>query len=226
MNNELDFKFAEPRSIPVIMLLDTSGSMANGNIDVLNSSVKEMLDEFAKQYDNNVVIQVAIYTFGPDAKQFLPLMDATEAKGMFKPMEASGMTPLGGAINLAKSGLIEDKELISSRCYRPTVILVSDGMPNDDWRTALNNFCSNGRSSKCYRMAMGINVPADSPAYKVLETFTGDQKLVFSAEDAATIRKFFKFVTFSTIQRSMSATPNIIQTNSFEEFVDDDDFDF
>jgi len=227
MSEELNFKFQEPRSIPVILLLDTSGSMAgNGNIDVLNASVKEMLDDFAKQYDNNVAIQVAIYTFGPDAKQFLPLMHASDAKQMYKPMEADGGTPLGGALSLAKEGLIENKDMISSRCYRPTVILVSDGMPNDNWQPALEAFCSGGRSSKCYRMAMGIGVPKDTTAHKVLETFTGDPKLVFTAEEATTIRKFFKYVTFSTIQRSTSATPNVIQQKSFEELVDDDDFNF
>ena len=106
MNDEMNFKCQEARNVPVILMLDTSGSMsANGNIDVLNAAVKEMLDDFAKQSDNNVSIKVAIYTFGPDVKEYLPLSTADEAKAKFQPMDANGeelykfeSTVVGGAI--------------------------------------------------------------------------------------------------------------------------------
>ena len=48
------------------------------------------------------------------------------------PLLASGRTPMGQAFDLARS-LLEDKLLIPSRAYRPVVILVSDGLPTDDW---------------------------------------------------------------------------------------------
>lgn len=225
MDNELNFKYQEPRSIPVILLLDTSGSMnTNGNIHVLNAAVKEMLSDFAKQEDSNVDIKVAIYSFGPNAKQLLPLTSAMEAKNLYTDMEAAGGTPLGGALRLAKDGLIEDKNKIPSRCYRPTVVLVSDGMPNDDWESALEDFCSSGRSSKCYRMAMGIGMPKGVSTYEMLVKFTGDEENVFSAEEATTIRKFFRFVTLSTIQRSTSATPNVVPPLEIEDDDNDDDY--
>ncbi len=225
MDNEMNFKYQEPRSIPVIFLLDTSGSMdTNGNIHVLNAAVKEMLSDFAKQEDSNVDIRVAIYSFGPDVKQILPLTPAAEAKELYADMGAAGNTPLGGALRLAKNSLIEDKDKISSRCYRPTVVLVSDGMPNDDWEAALEDFCSSGRSSKCYRMAMGIGVRKGDPAYEVLVKFTGDEENVFSAEEATTIRKFFRFVTLSTIQRSASVSPNVVPPMEIEDDEDDEDY--
>lgn len=227
MNNEQSFKFQEPRSIPVILLLDTSGSMsANGNIDVMNSSVKEMLKDFASQNDNNVAIKVAIYTFGPDARQILPLTNAVDALEKYQNLSANGGTPLGGALTLAKNGLIEDKEQITSRSYRPTVILVSDGMPNDNWEQPLQTFCNEGRSSKCYRMALAIGSEKGTPTYEMLTTFTGDEKVVFSADESATIKKFFKFVTISTISRTVSSNPNVIVDKTIEEMEDEDDLQF
>ena len=224
MQDELSFKYGEARSLPVILLLDTSGSMsASGNINTLNSAVREMLQDFADQDDNNISIQVAIYTFGPDAKQFLPLTPAGEAIEHYQDMPANGMTPLGGALNKAKQELIERKDILSSRAYRPTVILVSDGMPNDAWEPALEAFVGEGRSSKCYRMAMGIGVGEGTPAYQVLERFVSDKEQVFSASQSKQIKNFFKYVTISTISRTHSTNPNIIPVapNPFDD--DDDD---
>jgi uncharacterized protein YegL len=57
--------------------------------------------------------------------------------------------------------MIEDKDVVPSRAYRPTVVLVSDGGPNDAWEKPLNAFISDGRSAKCDRMAMAIGADAD-----------------------------------------------------------------
>ena len=85
MSETLDFKFSEAKSLPVILLLDTSGSMENsGNINVLNSAVLEMLRDFAEQNSGNVAIKVAIFTFGGDARQFLPLTSAKQALEEFE----------------------------------------------------------------------------------------------------------------------------------------------
>ena len=41
------------------------------------------------------------------------------------------MTPMGTALKMAKD-MIDDKQETPSRIYRPAVVLVSDGAPNDD----------------------------------------------------------------------------------------------
>lgn len=226
MSQTLSFKFSEPKSLPVILLLDTSGSMAtNGNIDVLNFAVRDMLQDFASQDTGNAVIKVAVYTFGPDAKQVMPLMPAKEAAEKYTDLPASGMTPLGGALNLVKNGVIEDKTVISSRDYRPMVVLVSDGAPNDDWRTALKSFTEEGRTSKCFRVAMGIgSLPPEARC--MLEKFVSDKELVFTANDSKDIKKFFKFVSMSTISRSVSSNPNkvdgIVSVAQVYDDLDDD----
>lgn len=222
---DLGFKFQDPRCVPVILLLDTSKSMQNNDkIGVLNAATKEMLSTFALQDDNNVVIKVAIYTFGPDVKQILPLTAASDAVYSFHDMEAHGGTLLAGALRMVKANLIEDRSKITSRDYRPQVILVSDGMPGDDWKKAIDEFCNSGRSSKCLRMAMGIGVAKDTAPYAVLSTFTGSEKTVFSAKDSKSIRNFFKYVTMTTIQKSMGYAHEVNEKE--KEIQDEDDLIF
>jgi uncharacterized protein YegL len=130
---------------------------------------------------------------------------------MLEQLGATGGTPMGGAVLLAKE-LSEDKNRTPSRAYRPLVVLVSDGAPTDDWQSPLKDFVASGRSSKCDRMAMGIGEDAfREPAKSMLETFVqGTKNEVFHAEQASEIDQFFKFVTMSTVARSRSVDPNVV----------------
>ena len=224
MDNNQGFKFKEARSLPVILLLDTSGSMsANGNIDVLNSAVREMLADFSSQHNNEVSIDVAIYAFGPEAKQIIPFKKAAYALEEYEDMEACGGTPLGETLTLVKETLIEDKNALPSRSYRPMIVLVSDGMPNDEWESPLQAFCETGRSSKCFRMSLSIGNEKGTEAYEMLRKFASNSEMVFTADSASTIKRFFKFVTISTVGRSQSLNPNEIIAKKVEEIYDEDD---
>ena len=134
------------------------------------------------------------------------------------------MTPLGTALRMAKD-MIEDKNETPSKIYRPAVVLVSDGQPNDEWRTPLDNFVNNGRSSKCQRFAVAIGNDVDMA---VLEKFTGDVKSIFNADNANDIEKAFKTISMSVSVRAKSQSSNstpisIIQ--NFDKSIDNDDDD-
>lgn len=203
-------KFTVPaaKPLPVILLLDVSGSMQrNDNIGALNKAVTDMIASFSDQTKREVEIQVAAITFGAEVKLHLPYTSAREISWM--PLTANGMTPLSTALEMAKA-MVEDKSVTPSRAYRPAVVLVSDGAPvpaEQPWREALKAFVSEGRSAKCERMALGIGSEADE---SVLQAFVDgtDNAKVFHAEDAAGIADFFKFVTMSVTTRSKSINPN------------------
>ncbi|MEL3908220.1 MAG: VWA domain-containing protein [Treponemataceae bacterium] len=198
------FTVEKARPIPVILLLDGSSSMSGEKIETLNSAVNTMIESFKDETTREVEIQVAIITFGPNGVNLaLPLTPAKKISSM--DLEAYGNTPMGGALSMAKA-MIEDKKIIPSKGYRPTVVLISDGMPNDSWERPMNDFISSGRSSKCDRMAMAIGTSKDDP---VLNKFlAGTENQVFLASDAADIHKFFQMVTMSVSVRSRSANPN------------------
>lgn len=207
----------EARALPVILLLDTSGSMGNNNrIDTLNDAVNRMISTFNADSDSDVVIKTAIITFGGTSASIYKEFGKNDAEAKVN-LQAEGMTPLGSALKLAKEKIIEDKSIISSRDYRPTVILVSDGEPNDEWKTALDDFINNGRSSKCFRWALSICVDKKSEAYRMLTKFVSNEEYLFDSSSSADLYKFFQKVTVSTVARTKSTNPNIASTPAEEE---------
>lgn len=197
------FTVTKSRPIPVILLLDGSGSMNGEKIATLNKAVNEMIDSFKGESQKEVEIQVAVITFGGDVKLSLPLTPAVDISN--PELQANGGTPMGAALAMAKA-MIEDKETIPSKGYRPTVVLVSDGLPNDSWQGPMQEFIASGRSSKCDRMAMAIG---NDGGEEVLKMFLkGTENQLFHAGDASSIPQFFRQVTMSVSMRSKSADPN------------------
>lgn len=200
-----EFTVASARPLPVILMADVSGSMAaDGKITALNSAVAEMQAAFAEEDDAQAEIHMAVVTFGGTAALHLPLAPASEVR--WAPMQADGMTPLGAALDIV-TDLIEDRERVPSRAYRPTVVLVSDGLPNDEWQGPLARFHQSERAAKAQRFALGIGADAD---HDMLRTFLGDpENRVFEAHEARDVRKFFRWVTMSVTARSRSGQPNL-----------------
>ena len=199
-----DFTVNKPRPLPVIILADVSGSMASeGKIDALNSAVAEMQAAFAEEDDGRAEIHLAVATFGGTAAIHVPLTPAGDVQ--WTPMQASGRTPMGAALDIV-TDLIEDRDRVPSRAYRPTVVLVSDGLPNDEWQESLKRLLGSERTAKAQRFALGIGADAD---HQVLRAFLDDPEgRVFEAHEAREIRKFFQWVTMSVTSRSRSGQPN------------------
>ena len=200
------YTVAKARPLPVILLLDRSGSMSGEKINTLNSAVNEMISSFKTAGQGEVDINLGVISFGDGGATYdLPLQSVVDITGIA--LQANGGTPMGMALKMAKD-LLEDKEVIPSKGYRPAVVLVSDGAPNDGWEQPMSDFISGGRSSKCERFAMAIGTDQNDP---VLNKFlSGTENKVFLASDASKIRDFFKFVTMSVSVRSRSQNPNAL----------------
>ena len=220
MSKLSEFTMSTARPLPVIVLADVSGSMAvNGKIDTLNEAVGEMIAAFAEEEDSRAEIHVAVVTFGSEgARVHKPLGPSVDVE--WEPMSAAGHTPMGEAFALAQQ-MIEDKKLIPSRAYLATIVLVSDGVPTDDWQTPLASLLQSERATKAVRFAMGIGEDADR---STLQAFLADDnQRVFDAHEAREVKKFFRWVTMSVTTRSRSASPN---SPVVVEPTDLDDFDF
>lgn len=242
------FTVQKAKPLPVFLLLDVSGSMnevvdpenvrrtgrtlvsdgqtwelvegGTTKIQILNEAVRRMIEELASEEKTETEFLVSIIVFGDAATQHLPPTPASSVK--WADMTADGCTAMGAAFTLVK-GLIEDKKVVPSRAYRPTVVLVSDGEPTDAWKQPLESLISEGRSSKCFFMAMGIG---ENPGMLVLERFISNTPVlaevngaaipntVFRATDADKMHEFFRKVTMSVTMRSKSANPNAVPTSA------------
>ena len=210
------------RPLPIFLLLDCSGSMSGEKINTLNQAVKDMIEDFKGERLSDVNLKICVITFGNTAKVHTELSSLKDLN--FVDLVATGMTPLGGALNLASS-IINDKEKVPSKGYRPVVVLVSDGRPNDAWESALNDFITGKRTSKCEKWALGIGQDADKD---MLEKFLNDpEKKVYDASVAKEITKFFKLVTLSTVARSKSVDPNqVVNLEELEDIFNKENPDF
>ncbi|MEY1273641.1 vWA domain-containing protein [Proteus mirabilis] len=200
-------KFTTPaaKPLPVVLLLDVSSSMSGDKIENLNKAVEDMLDTFAQEEKMETEILVSVITFGNQVELQVPYTKASQVQ--WQGLQANGMTPMGTALKMAKA-MIEDKETTPSRAYRPTIVLVSDGQPNDSWEKPLEDFISEGRSSKCDRMAMAIGRDADETVMK--RFIEGTPHDLFYAENAGQLHEFFQRVTMSVTMRTQSKNPNVV----------------
>jgi uncharacterized protein YegL len=230
------FTTSKAKPLPVILLLDVSASMSEvvdgsfkrtgqtvfkdgktwelveggtTRIQLLNEAVRKMLVTLAREESMGTEFLVSIITFGADTR--LQLSPTKASIVSWTDLATDGETPLGSALALAKE-LIEDKERIPSRAWRPTVILVSDGKPTDLWEEALAKFITLGRSSKCDRMAMAIGAEADMAMLGKFIAGTGHE--LFQANQAENVQEFFKRVTMSVVSRTHSQNPNLVPSDS------------
>jgi uncharacterized protein YegL len=217
MASRKEFTTQSARPLPVILLADVSGSMeADGKIQALNHAVREMISSFQGEDDLRAEIQLAVIAFGDNtAKVHLPLAHASQST--WTDMPASGSTPMGAAFQQALT-MLEDRATIPSRAYRPTLVLLSDGQPNDEWKAPLDALLKSERGAKAFRMALAIGSDADT---SVLQAFLANPEAkVLRAEDARQIRTVLRFVTMTVMRRSRSATPNAIAPLSPDDDLD------
>ena len=108
------FTAAKAKPLPVILLLDVSGSMGGEKIRNLNDAVRDMLEGFRDTENSETEIWVAIITFGDQVKLHQKLVSAGQIQ--WQDLSAGGSTPLGVALQMAKA-MIEDKDIVPSRAY-------------------------------------------------------------------------------------------------------------
>ncbi len=145
----------EPRC-PLLLLLDTSGSMAGSPIAELNAGVSTLKDDLIEDELATKRVEVAVITFGP-----VEMVQDFTTVANFHPSEfkASGATPIGEAINQGLD-LLETRKAIYRQngiaYYRPWVMLITDGAPTDHWKSAAARV-KEGEAAKAFSFfAIGV----------------------------------------------------------------------
>ncbi|MCX7735048.1 MAG: VWA domain-containing protein, partial [bacterium] len=117
---------------PVLLLLDTSGSMSGEKIQQLNEGIKIFKKQVQEDDIASKRVDVAVIAFDSNVKvihEFSSIED-------FEPqeLEASGSTNMGEAI-LTGIDLVEKRKNQYKQkgidYYRPWIVLITDGAPTD-----------------------------------------------------------------------------------------------
>ena len=139
----------------------------------------------------------------------------------------------GAIISSTFDKIIEDKEIVKSKDFQPTIVLLSDGCPTDyegkeydslenylNWEP-IKLFHEAPRCAKCMRIAMSVDEATD---LNMLRAFLNNETEPMQATNANDIAKMFKWVTMSTINRMSSTDPDNVQSFlKFDSDAEDDD---
>src|SRR4029079_8785998 len=136
----------EPRC-PVVLLLDTSGSMHGQPIGELNERLRAFKEAIQADRLAALRVEVAIVPFGGSVKPIDVRADTSTAFDPAQPfvivdgfdppiLTANGDTPMGAAVRQGLQLLRDRKEIYKANSvdyFRPWMFLITDGKPTDDW---------------------------------------------------------------------------------------------
>ena len=201
-NLSLDTNNPAPRC-PVVLLLDTSGSMWGNAINELNAGLKQFIQETANDEAASMSVELEVITFDSEANVVIPFTPISDVERDPSPLIANGMTAMGAGLALAYKDLQERRKLyrdngISS--YKPWVILMTDGGPNDEWQESARKMRELGEKGKIQYIGLEIGDSVDhSTMLSILPANPGPVKL-----KGLRFKQFFKWLTDSLSSVSAS----------------------
>ena len=202
-NNTLDVTNPAPRC-PVVLLLDTSSSMAGAPIDELNQGVRQFLEETRNDEAASMSVELEVITFDDRATRAIPFSPIANVR-VPAPFRADGWTHMGAALRMATADLKARRELyrrtgVSS--YRPWVVLMTDGEPNDKWQDAAREMREMGERGCIQYIGIEIGRQANHRTLcRILPSNPGPVRL-----QGLKFKQFFRWLTDSL--RSVSrSTP-------------------
>lgn len=157
MSLEIEFaKNPEPRC-PVVLLLDTSGSMSGQPIDELNAGLVTFKQAVQQDTTALLRVEVAIITFNSSANL---VQDFVTVDQFYPPqLTTSGTTSMGEGIELALNEVESRKATYKSngiQYYQPWVFLITDGAPNPGWEGAARRVRQADTERKISFYAVGV----------------------------------------------------------------------
>ena len=144
--------------LPAILLLDTSGSMQGDPINSLNEGVRQFVRETKEK--NNGTVELEIISFNDVVQVELPFqsLDLIDESNL-PVLTAAGMTHMGEALALARHEMRARREFYKSQgfgAYRPWIVLMTDGEPNDAWEEAAKKMLETSEKHKYQFFGVGI----------------------------------------------------------------------
>jgi uncharacterized protein YegL len=144
--------------IPVVLIIDTSASMSGEPINALNQGLIQFQQELNKDNLVSMRIEVAVITFNSSVNIVQDFVTVNQFKS--PRLSASGATETGKAIEVALN-LIEDRQVVyknsSIQYYRPWLLLITDGMPTDNWRNSAKRVRRLAANKKINFFAVGVD---------------------------------------------------------------------
>lgn len=206
-----DFIDNSATRVPICICVDASLSMElNGGIKHVNAGIEQFIQKAASNIYSSDAVELCLIVFGPDiVKTVIDFTNVTtiQENDMFKPIKASGGSPLGTAVELAVKKITERHEMYESygiACYTPWLIIMSDGEADDGYK--VNEIANdviemqkphNGKKPRLKVKCIGMGTGEEN---KDLQKFSLDGTV--KKWDALQIESFFNYLSESATQIS------------------------
>lgn len=201
----------EPRC-PVVLLLDTSGSMSGKPLQEVNQGLQLLSNDLRQDHLASLRVELAVVTCGGEVSALRSTQgrteriptDATQAFMTADQFEAptltaSGDTPLGQAARDALQLLRDRKAIYRTQgvdYFRPWLFIMTDGQPTDrDWETAAEELRAEEQRKGVLVFAVGV----EGANLNALSKFTERQPLALKSisNSPGAFREYFSWVSKS-----------------------------
>jgi len=188
------------RTMALFFVIDTSGSMDGNKIGTVNVAIEEAIPAIKEITDENAdaKIKIAALEFSSGARWITANGPVESEKFRWDYLDAAGVTDFGAACKTLNEKLSTKAFMQEATgSFAPTIILLSDGEPTDDWRKALAELKQNNWFKAAVKVAIAIGDDANKD---ILKEFTGSMEAVLETHNAATLKKMIKFVSVRASQ--------------------------
>jgi len=162
------------RPLHFVWLADCSGSMdERGKIQSLNTAIREVIPHMQKEARDNPEARVMVRAIKfSDGAQWHVAQATPVEDFKWTDLGAGGLTAMGAALRMLADQL--KMPPMEKRGLPPVLVLVSDGMPTDDFEGGLQGLMGEPWGKRAVRMAIAIGDDAD---LDVLQRFIGHPEL-------------------------------------------------
>ena len=194
------------RTMTMFFMIDTSGSMEGSKIGAVNSAMEEAMRIVGEISEKNpdAEIKIAVLDFSSDVKWLFD-EPKTASNFQWRDVDADGLTSFGYACIKLEEKLHKNSGFMNSAsgCFAPTIILMSDGEPTDNYQVGLNKLKANNWFKAGLKFAIAIGDDANKD---VLEEFTGSKESILVVHNIEALKTVIRMVSVTSSQIASTST--------------------
>ena len=183
------------RKIPMCLVLDSSGSMEGDKIKELNTNIHKFLDYIRNNAKASRICDLCIITFGGVVNIVNNYSSIDDID--FEDLVAGGRTPLGSAVAKAEELLDARRQYYKDNSiehYKPIMMLMSDGIPTEDYRDVARRFSERVSKKELKIFPVGIGADFDASVLKEFSPILNPKVI----KDSSDFSKLFELLSSSS----------------------------
>jgi uncharacterized protein YegL len=201
------------RPLHFIWLADGSGSMrVDGKIQALNHAIREAIPHMRSAARENPHASVFVNAIQfADEAHWMGEKLTPVSEFRWQDIEAGGVTALGEALTMI--GDVLQPPLMTERALPPIIVLVTDGLPTDDFHAGINHLLSRPWGRQAVRIVVAIGEDSVSnEAQEIFRAFIANEALrPFQANNPEVLVEAIRWVSTAVLKSVSSPVSQLAE---------------